>query len=87
MFVSELPSAILLPKPLLRMLFASSVTRALEVLSAEKLRAWAFKYVRKLFADHQLSAIVTPTIGKLPPKLSKEAKVSDCVFSFSLADL
>jgi Asp-tRNA(Asn)/Glu-tRNA(Gln) amidotransferase A subunit family amidase len=48
---------------------------ALEVISAEKIRAWTFHYVRDLFIAHELTAIVTPTVGVVPPALSSEAKV------------
>lgn len=51
---------------------AKSLT-ALEVLSAEKVRAWAFRYVRSLYQKYQLTAIINPTIGVTPPVLSPEA--------------
>jgi Asp-tRNA(Asn)/Glu-tRNA(Gln) amidotransferase A subunit family amidase len=51
---------------------AKSLT-ALEVLSAERVRAWAFHYVRSLFLEHNLTAIVNPTIGVTPPVLTPEA--------------
>ncbi|CAE7530482.1 FAAH, partial [Symbiodinium microadriaticum] len=47
---------------------------ALEVLSAEKIRAWTFHYMRDLYKTHNLTAIATPTVGVLPPPLSAEAK-------------
>ena len=48
---------------------------ALEVLAAEKLRSWGFNYVRHLFQNHSLTAIINPTIGMLPPSLTEVAKV------------
>jgi Asp-tRNA(Asn)/Glu-tRNA(Gln) amidotransferase A subunit family amidase len=39
------------------------VVTALEVLSAEKLRHWAFNYVKNLYKVHKLSAIINPSIG------------------------
>ena len=54
-----------------------STMTALEVIAAEKMRAWAFKYVtEELFAKHQLTAIVNPTIGILPPHISEDAKIN-----------
>lgn len=47
---------------------------ALEVLSAERLRAWAFGFVDNLFTQHNLTCIVTPTVPVLPPVLSEAAK-------------
>ena len=47
---------------------------ALEVICAEKLRAWTFHYMRGLFEEHSLAAIVTPTVGVVPPPLSSEAR-------------
>lgn len=52
---------------------AKSLT-ALEVLSAEKLRAYAFHYVRQLFKVHNLSAVVTPTSAVPPPILTEAAR-------------
>lgn len=51
----------------------SSVT-ALEVLSGEYLRAYAFDYVRDLFAKENLTAIVTPTVPLAAPILADDAK-------------
>ena len=48
---------------------------ALEVLSAEKIRAWTFHYMRDLYKQHNLTAIVTPTVGVVPPPLTAEAKL------------
>jgi Asp-tRNA(Asn)/Glu-tRNA(Gln) amidotransferase A subunit family amidase len=47
---------------------------ALEVTAAERLRAWSFRYIQNLYADHNLTVIITPTCGVLPPELSAEAK-------------
>jgi Asp-tRNA(Asn)/Glu-tRNA(Gln) amidotransferase A subunit family amidase len=52
---------------------AKSLT-ALEVLSAETVRAWSFHYTRSLFSEYNLTAIVNPTIGVVPPVLSAEAR-------------
>jgi Asp-tRNA(Asn)/Glu-tRNA(Gln) amidotransferase A subunit family amidase len=52
---------------------AKSLT-ALEVLSAERVRAWSFQYTRSLFSAYNLTAIVNPTIGVIPPALSPEAR-------------
>lgn len=41
-----------------------STVSALEALSADRIRAWAFEYVTKMFAELQLTAIVNPTMGK-----------------------
>lgn len=50
-------------------------TSALEVLSAEKLRAWAFEYVKKeIYEKHQLTAMLTPCTSILPPILTEAAK-------------
>jgi Asp-tRNA(Asn)/Glu-tRNA(Gln) amidotransferase A subunit family amidase len=51
-----------------------STVTALEVLSGEKLRAWAFHYVRDLFTTHNLTAIVTPTAPMLAPELIDAVK-------------
>lgn len=48
---------------------------ALEVLAAEKLRGWAFHYIRQLFETHRLSAIANPTVGILAPPLTEDAKL------------
>jgi hypothetical protein len=48
---------------------------AVESLDADKIRAWASKYMIKLFKDNNLTAIVTPTIGISPPILSESAKI------------
>lgn len=47
---------------------------ALEELAGEKLRAYLFDYLAKLFAQERLTAIVTPTIGIDVPILSEAAK-------------
>jgi Asp-tRNA(Asn)/Glu-tRNA(Gln) amidotransferase A subunit family amidase len=46
---------------------------ALEVLSAEKLRAWAFDYIHELFDEQNLTFIATPTVPILAPVLSEAA--------------
>ena len=52
-----------------------STYSALEVLSGERLRAWAFDYVTSLMREQNLSCIVNPTIAMLPPALSEDARV------------
>lgn len=42
---------------------------AVEALACDKLRAWAFDYVNALFADHQLTAIVSPTVPISAPPI------------------
>lgn len=50
---------------------------ALEVLVAEKLRRFAFDYLTKeIFGRLNVTAIVTPTVGVLPPRLSPAARLS-----------
>ena len=50
---------------------------AMEVLGAEKLRRYAFNYLTKeIFGHLNVTAIVNPTIGVLPPRLSPAAKPS-----------
>mmetsp|Transcript_14535 Transcript_14535/g.24120 ORF Transcript_14535/g.24120 Transcript_14535/m.24120 type:complete len:438 (-) Transcript_14535:188-1501(-) len=50
---------------------------AMEVLVAEKLRRYAFDYLTKeIFGALEVTAIVNPTIGVLPPRMSPAAKVS-----------
>jgi Asp-tRNA(Asn)/Glu-tRNA(Gln) amidotransferase A subunit family amidase len=50
---------------------------AMEVLVAEKLRRFAFNYLtRDIFGALNITAVVNPTIGVLPPRLSPAAKVS-----------
>ena len=54
-----------------------STTTALEILSAEKLRAWAFEYVKKdIFQKNNLTAMLTPVLPGLPPVLTDAAKVA-----------
>eukprot|EP00041_Stephanoeca_diplocostata_P014875 m.281382 g.281382 ORF g.281382 m.281382 type:complete len:650 (+) comp19838_c0_seq9:195-2144(+) len=48
---------------------------SLEVTAGQKLRGWAFQYVKDLFVSENLTAIVTPTIPIPPPVLSDSAKV------------
>ena len=50
---------------------------AMEVLVAEKLRRFAFNYLTKeIFGKLNVTAIVNPTVGVLPPRLSPSAKQS-----------
>jgi Asp-tRNA(Asn)/Glu-tRNA(Gln) amidotransferase A subunit family amidase len=50
---------------------------AMEVLVAEKLRRYAFDYLTKeIFGALNVTAIVNPTIGVLPPRMSPASKVS-----------
>ena len=49
------------------------------MLSAEKLRRWAFDYMHSLFQGQdgqRLTAIVTPTLAELPPKVPKAARAT-----------
>jgi len=46
---------------------------SLEVISSDHIRSWAFDYMNQLMEEQQLSAIVNPTIGVLPPPLSDAA--------------
>lgn len=46
-----------------------STVTALEALAADKLRAWAFKYVTELYERERLTAIVNPTIGECTQRL------------------
>ena len=48
---------------------------ALEILAAEKIRNWGYKYVKELYRSHKLTCIVAPTVSILPPVLTNEAKV------------
>ena len=50
-------------------LSVSSTLSALEVLSADKLRAWTMNYTFSLFKAERLAAIVTPTVGILAAEL------------------
>lgn len=52
---------------------AKSLT-ALEVLSSDRIRYWGFHYIRNLFQKYNLTTIITPTIGVLPPILSSDAR-------------
>ena len=52
-----------------------STMTALEVLAGERLRAWGFDYVNEMMASQNLSCIINPTIGVLPPHLSDEARL------------
>ena len=46
----------------------ASVT-AVEALACDKLRAWAFDHVNGLFAEHALTAIVSPTLPMSAPRI------------------
>lgn len=46
---------------------------SLEVISADHIRAWAFAHVNDLMEKENLSCIITPTMGVLPPPLSDSA--------------
>jgi Asp-tRNA(Asn)/Glu-tRNA(Gln) amidotransferase A subunit family amidase len=56
------------------LLGVGSSVSGLEVLSGEYLRAWAYTYIRDLFKQHNLDAIVTPMLPILSPKLTDDAK-------------
>lgn len=47
---------------------------ALEQLSGDVIRHWGFNFVTSLFREHQLTAIVTPSLGQEVPILSEVAK-------------
>lgn len=47
---------------------------ALEVIAAERLRSWAFDYVKELYTKHNLTVIATPTVSVPPPHLASRAK-------------
>lgn len=48
---------------------------ALEVISAEKIRGWAFDFIHDQFEKHSLSAIANPTVGMMAPPLTDDAKL------------
>ena len=51
----------------------------MQVLSTEKLRRWAFDYIHSVFQGRdgqRLTAIVTPTLAALPPKVPSAARVT-----------
>ena len=56
------------PNTRLFLAIASSLS-ALEVISADRLRSWAFNYTVSLFEEERLSTIITPTVGLLPAEL------------------
>jgi Asp-tRNA(Asn)/Glu-tRNA(Gln) amidotransferase A subunit family amidase len=58
---------------------ASSLT-ALEVIAADRLRAWAYNYTTELFSRERLSVIITPTAGFTAPILKSRYK------SYGLSD-
>lgn len=47
---------------------------AIELLSANRVRAWGFNFIEKLFKKKELSAIISPTIGVATPKLEKASE-------------
>jgi len=47
---------------------------AVEILAADKVRAWSMKYVRDLYQAHNLTIIATPTMSILAPELRVRAK-------------
>ena len=52
----------------------ASIT-AVEILAAEKIRAWTMNYVlTTLYAAHNLTVIATPTLPVMPPAISEGAK-------------
>lgn len=51
-----------------------SGSSGLEIHSGEKIRAWAFEYVSKLFEKENLTVIVNPTMGIPVPFLCEETK-------------
>ncbi len=46
---------------------------ALEVMSADHIRSWAFHYITELMEKENLTCIANPTIGGLPPPLTVDA--------------
>lgn len=48
----------------------------LDIYYMGRFRSFIFEYVNNLFKDLQLSAIVAPTIGILPPVLTPEARIA-----------
>jgi len=52
-----------------------SVT-GVELLAANKLRGWAMRHVRQLFAHHRLHAIVSPTTGTTAPEMTPAAEAT-----------
>ena len=63
-------------EPVTRIVVAlGSTVTAVELLAADKIRAWGMDYMTKLYDKYNLNAIVTPTMGILPPKLTKEATI------------
>jgi len=52
-----------------------STVTALEALAADKLRAWGKNYVNNLFKEHDLTAIVNPTMPVEVPELTESAKL------------
>jgi Asp-tRNA(Asn)/Glu-tRNA(Gln) amidotransferase A subunit family amidase len=70
------------PNTRLFLAIATSLS-ALEVISADRLRSWAFNYTVSLFEHERLSAIVTPTVGFLAPEL-EDASLSHGVSDTTL---
>mmetsp|Transcript_20257 Transcript_20257/g.24566 ORF Transcript_20257/g.24566 Transcript_20257/m.24566 type:complete len:361 (+) Transcript_20257:132-1214(+) len=52
-----------------------STVSALEILAAERLRSYAFDYMRDIFSNHNLTAFVTPTTPISAPRLTDEAQI------------
>ena len=50
-----------------------STSTAIEVLCAEKLRRWIFDYLHGVFKDERLTAVVTPTLAALPPRMPEKS--------------
>ena len=47
---------------------------AVEILAAERLRRWAFEYVKELFVNQSLTAIVSPTLPLSATELTTAAR-------------
>jgi Asp-tRNA(Asn)/Glu-tRNA(Gln) amidotransferase A subunit family amidase len=47
---------------------------AVEALACDKIRAWAFDYMVRLFAEHNLTAIVSPTLPMSAPEFPPGAR-------------
>lgn len=56
------------------MLSTAASLSALEVISADRLRSWAFNYTVNLFDNKRLSVIITPTVGFTAPVLLNKYK-------------
>ena len=62
------------PNTVITAKIGSSVT-ALEVLAAEKMRAWAFDFLHELFSSQNLTFIATPTVAVVAPELTDAAMI------------